>query len=146
MKLSHLEVFAPESVYHPNRAQSLLRLRKDGAFLFLNRCRFTANPTREEINRAHDQRHNRQGKECQYPVESQHHDECANQRDYRSKDVGKTFVVDRLDRLRIVRDAKTGIGRPPRVMKFKREALQVRVQIGSRSEEHTSELQSLTNL
>src|SRR6478672_1339431 len=131
MKLHNLEVFATESVHHPNRAQSLLRLRKDSAFVFLNRGRFTTNPAREKINRAHDQRHNRQGKQRQYPVESQHYDECADQRDYRSKDVGETFVVDCLDRLRIVRDAKTGIGRPSRVMKLKREALQMSVQIGS---------------
>src|SRR6476660_6198614 len=131
MKLHNLEVFAPESVHHPNRAQSLLRLRKNGAFVFLNRGRFTTNSAREKINRANDQRHNRQRKQRQYPVEPQHYDEGADQRDYRSKDVGETFVVDRLDRLRIVRDAKTGIGRPPRVMKFKREALQMSVKIGS---------------
>src|SRR4030095_4348518 len=131
MKLPDLEVFAPESVHHPDRAQSLLGLRKDGTFLFLNRGRFTTNSAREKINRAYDQRHNRQGKQRQYPVEPQHYDECADQRDYRSKYVSETFVVDRLDRLRIVRDAKTGICRSPRVMKFKREQLQMRIQIGA---------------
>src|SRR5215831_8861542 len=131
MKLPYLEIFTPESVHHPDRAQSFLGLRKHGAFLFLNRGRFAANPAREEINRPNNQRHNRQRKQRQNPIELQHDDECADQRNYRRKDVGETFVVDRLNRLRIVCDAKTGIGRSPRVMEFEREPLQMRVQIGS---------------
>ena len=121
MKLPDLEIFAPEGVHHADRAQSLLRLREHGAFLFLNRGRFTTNPAREEINRGDDQRHNRQRKQRQYPVEPYHDDERAEQRDYRREDVGESLVVDRLDRLRVVRDAKTGIGRSPGIVIPERE-------------------------
>src|SRR5262249_8329335 len=123
MKLADFEVFAPKGVHHPNRAQSLLCLRQNCAFLFLNRRRFTTNSAREEINRADDKSNNRGERQSQHTSEPQYYDECADQRDYRSKDVGETLVVDRLDRLRIVRDAKTGIGGPPRVVEFKREPL-----------------------
>ena len=47
----------------------------------------------------------------------------------------KPFVVDRLDRLRIVGDAKTGIARAARVVIFERERLQIGVEIGAQLEQ-----------
>ena len=48
---------------------------------------------------------------------------------------GEALVVNRLDRLRIVGDAKTGIARTPRVVIFERERLEIRVKIGAQFEQ-----------
>jgi hypothetical protein len=57
VKLAHFKFFAPERVHHPDGTQSFLRLRQDSAFLFLNSRRFATDPMRENVNRAHNQRH-----------------------------------------------------------------------------------------
>ncbi len=56
MKLHDFELLTTERVHHSNRAQAFLRLGEDGAFLFLNECRLTADAVREEINRRDDER------------------------------------------------------------------------------------------
>ena len=57
MKLRDLEIFATKGVHHSDRAQALLRLREDGAFLFLDGGGFGPDPMRKEIDRADDQWH-----------------------------------------------------------------------------------------
>ena len=52
-----------------------------------------------------------------------------------AEDVGETLVINRLDRLRIVGDAKTRIGRAPGVVIFERERLQIGVEIGAQLEQ-----------
>ena len=69
------------------------------------------------------------------PVELQHDDEHADERDDRAENVGEALVVDRLDGLRIVGDAKARISRAARVVILERERLQVRVEIGAQLEE-----------
>ena len=51
------------------------------------------------------------------------------------KNSRETFVVDRLDRLRIVGDAKARIARAARVVIFERERLQIGVKIGAQLEQ-----------
>ena len=68
------------------------------------------------------------------PVESQHDGERAKQRNARANDVCEAFVIDGLDRLRIISDAKTGIGRTAGVMKLERETLQMRVELGPQTQ------------
>src|SRR5947208_10044397 len=131
LELADLKFLAPKRVHHPDRAQSLLRLSEDSAFLFLNGCRFTPNPMGKEINGADNQRNYSERNQRKLPIQSQHNQESSDQRDDRAEDVGESLVVNRLDRLRVVRHAETGITRTPCVVVFKRERLQVRVQIGA---------------
>src|SRR6266436_5406589 len=86
---------------------------------------------RENINRTDDQRHDRKRKQCQLPIQLHHNDECSDECNGRSEDVRETFVIDRLDGLRIVSDAKTGIGRTARVVVFEREGLKIGVKISA---------------
>ncbi len=118
-------------MHHPDRAQALLRLRKHCALLFLNECRFAANSVREKINRGDNQRNNRKRQERELPIQPHHDHERAGKCDSRSKNVGEPFVVDRLDRLRIIGDAETGIARTASIVIFERERLQVGVEIGA---------------
>ncbi len=135
MKLPHLPFLPAERVDHPDRAQPFLRLREEGAFLFLDRGRFAPDSLGEKINRADDRRHDREGKQRQLPVDPDHHDEGADQRDDGAENVRETLVVNRLDRLRIVGDAKAGIARAARVVIFQRERLQIGVKIGAQFEQ-----------
>src|SRR5437870_10921458 len=131
VELEDLKFLAPKRVHHPDRAQSLLRLSEDSAFLFLNGCRFTPNPMGKEINGADNQRNYSERNQRKLPIQSQHDQESSDQRDDRAEDVGESLVVNRLDRLRVVRHAETGITRAPCVVVFERERLQIRVQIGA---------------
>ena len=56
VELRDLEIFAPKSVHHPDRAQAFLRLGEHGAVLFLDGGGFRADAMREEIDRADDER------------------------------------------------------------------------------------------
>ena len=129
LKLPHFKVLAPERVHHPDRAQAFLRLRENGALVFLNGCRFAANPMRKEINGANNQWNNPKRDQRKLPVQSQHDDESSDQGDDRPEDVGESLVIDCLNRLRVVRHAETGITRAPRVVILERERLQIRVQV-----------------
>ena len=97
LKLAHFKLFAPECMHHPDRAQALLRLCQDSAFLFLNSCRFAANPVGKEINRAHNKRHNTKRNQRELPIQAQHNDESSDQGDDRSEDVGEALVVNCLN-------------------------------------------------
>ena len=97
LELADLKLLAPKRVHHPDRAQSLLRLSQDSAFLFLNGCRFTPNPMRENINRADNQRDNSKRNQRKLPIQSQHNQESSDQRDDRAENVGESFVINRLD-------------------------------------------------
>ncbi len=112
-------------------AQSFLRLREQGAILFLNRSRVPANAIGEKVNRGHDRRHDGQGKQRQLPVDPNHDEECSDERDDGTENIREALVVDGLDRLRIVGDAKARIARAARVMIFQRERLQIGVKIGA---------------
>src|SRR5207249_7172253 len=90
---------------------------------------------RENINCADNQWNDGERDQRQPPIQPQHDDEWCDECDCRSKDVGETFVVDRLDRLRIVSDAETGIRRPARVVIFERERLEIGVKIGAQFKE-----------
>ena len=109
MELAHFPFLAAECVHHPYRAQTLLRLREQGALLFLNRGRLAANAVREEINGGDNCGHDRERKQRQLPIDPDHHAECADQHNDRSKDIREALVVDRLDGLGIVGDAKARI-------------------------------------
>ena len=135
MKLAHLPFLAAEGVHHADRAQTFLRLREQGAFLFLDRGRVAANAIGEKVNRSHDRRHDGEGKQRQLPVDPDHDEKGPDQRNDGTKNVREALVVDRLDRLRIVGDAKTRIARAARVMIFQRERLQIGVKIGAQFEE-----------
>src|SRR5439155_26068375 len=87
------------------------------------------NPMRKEINRADDQGNNPKRDYRKLPVQSQHNNKSSDQRNDRPNDVNESLIVDCLNRLRVVRHAETGITRPPRVVIFERERLQIRVQI-----------------
>ena len=56
VKLRDLEILAPESVHHPDRAQTFLRLGEQRAFLFLDGGGFRPDAMGEEIDRADDER------------------------------------------------------------------------------------------
>ena len=90
------------------------------AFLFLNECRFVTNSVSKKINCTEEQGDNRQRKQSQLPINSHHDGERSDQRDNRCKNIRETFVVDRLDGLRIVGNAKTGITRAPRIVVLER--------------------------
>ena len=134
-KLMDLPFFATESVHHANRTQSLLDLHQHRTFLLLNKGRLPPDAICEKINRADEQGNNGNGKESQLPVEPPHDHESADQRDDRAEDVGESLVINRLDRLRVVGHAKTGIGRTPRVVKLQGERLQIGVKIGAQFEQ-----------
>ena len=131
VKLTHLPFLAPERVHHANRGQAFLGLREQGAILFLNRGRVPANAIGEKVNRSHDRRDDGQGKQRQLPVNPDHHDKSPDEGDDGTENICEAFVVDCLDRLRIVGNAKTRIARTTRVMILERERLQIRVEISA---------------
>ena len=135
MKLAHLPFLAAERVHHPNRAQTFLRLREHGALLFLNRGRFAANAIGEKVNRCDDRGNDGEGEQRQLPIDPDHHEKGADQRDDRTENVREALVVDRLDRLRIVGDPKARIARATRVVIFERERLEISVKIGAQFEQ-----------
>ena len=90
---------------------------------------------RKKLYCANYQWHDSQGNQGELPIHLHHDDERSNQCDHRSKDVGETLVVDCLNRLRVVRDAKTGITRAPCIVVFQRERLQICVKLGAQFEQ-----------
>src|SRR5438270_12952912 len=120
---------------HSNRTQSFLRLRQHGTFLFLDPGRFPPNPFGKEVDRYNQKRNNRERQQRQLPIESYHDSKGSNERDDRSEDPGETFVVDCLNSLGIVSDAKAGIARPAGVVKFERETLQMGIEISPQFEQ-----------
>src|SRR5207248_8748900 len=118
-----------------NGAQSFLRLREQRTLLFLDSGGLRANAFGKKIDRAEKQGNDGKGKQRQLPVESQHDGERAKQRNARANDVCEAFIINGLDRLRIISDTKTGIGRTAGVMKLEREALQMRVELGPQAEQ-----------
>ena len=71
----------------------------------------------------------------QRPVQTQHDDENADQRQPGRDDVGKAPVVDGLDALGIVGDPERGIARAAGVVEFERQALQVGVKVSAQFQE-----------
>ena len=135
VELRDLEFLTPEGMDHSNRTQSFLCLGQHGTFLFLDPGRFPPNPLGKEVDRYNQKRNNRERHQSQLPIESYHDSEGANQRDDRSEDPGEAFVVDCLNSLRIVSDAEAGIARPPGVVKFERETLQMGIEISPQFEQ-----------
>src|SRR6266566_1480828 len=99
MNLTDLKLFASKCMHHSDRTQSFLRLSQDGTLLFLDGRWLPTNTMCENINRADNQWNDRERDQRQPPIQPQHDHECCDECDYRSKDIGETFVVDRLDRL-----------------------------------------------
>ena len=61
----------------------------------------------------------------------QHDEKNADERDDRAENISEAFVVDRLDRLRIVGDTEAGIARAPGIVILQGKRLQVGVKIGA---------------
>ncbi len=120
-----------ESVHHANRAEPFLCLRKDGAFLFLNRSRFASDAVREKVNCADDEWNDAQREQSQLPIQLHHDRERPDQCDDRSENAGEALVVDCLDRLRIVSDTKTRVARAADVVILQRERLEIGVKISA---------------
>ena len=110
-------------------------VREKRAVPLVNGGGLGANAFRKIINGADDQRHNAQREQRELPIDPHHDGESAKQGDARSENVGEPLVVHRLDRLRIVGDAETGIRRAARVVIAERERLEVGVDFGAQVEE-----------
>ena len=135
VKLRDLEFLAAEGVYHPNGTQSFLRLREQRALLFLNGGGLAANPFGKEIDRADKQRHDGEREQESIANPAEHDGKSPDQGHARTDNVSEAFVVDRLNRLRVVGDAKTGISRAAGVVEFEGQALQMSVKLGPQSKQ-----------
>ena len=98
-------------------------MRQQRAVLFLNRGGLGANPFGKDVDGADEERYDRKREQRQLPIESQHDSKGADQGNAGSDNVSEAFIVNCLNGLRIVSDAKTGISRAPRVVKLERKPL-----------------------
>src|SRR5207237_4149745 len=114
---------------------SLLRLGKQRAILLLNGSRLSTNAFGKKVDRANEKRDDGKRKQGQLPVKPEHDSKCPQQGDARTNNVGEPFIVNCLNRLRIVGDAKTRISRATCVVKLERKPLQMRVKFGAQSQQ-----------
>ena len=134
-KLVDLKSLTPEGMHHANLAQPLLGDREKVAFAFVNACGLLTDTLRVVADRPNDRWQDDERGQRERQVHLYHHHKCGEQHHHRGEHGRESFVVDRLDALRIVGDAKAGIGTASCVVEFQRQSLQRGIEIGTQLEQ-----------
>jgi len=107
-------------MHHANLAQTLLRDREKITFAFMNARGLFADALGVITDSPYDGRQDHERGQSERQIHSHHHHECGDQHHHRGKYGGETFVVDRLDALRIIGHAKAGVRAASRIVEFQR--------------------------
>ena len=134
-ELIDLEGLAPEGVNHADLTQALLRDGEQIALALVDVGGLISHPDCIVADRPDHRRQDRERGKRERPIHSHHHKKCRHQHDDRRQHGRETFIVNRLDALRIVGHAEAGVRAAAGVVELERQVLQRRVKVRAQLEQ-----------